>query len=354
MNLFCTVITRSHLPFIRALAESLAISGNPEPLHVLVADADTGGLPEPEGAVRFFGFDTVAAELPPLIRHYFDAFELCNALKPFLVTKLFREGAGGVIYLDSDIMVTGSFAPVWNGFGTASLQLTPHLLSPPPLDERAVNEIEIVDMGFLNGGFAAWRAGDAAERMLAWLRSRLPVYGFCDRRRGMFVDQKLMPLLLQYYPDDVAVLRHPGLNVAFWNARERAVRTASSGRWTVGETPVIFFHLSGYRMEKPELPCSYLPDEVNATIRRQSPWIVDVLSAYRERLARHFAGHSGAPYAFNRFDGVPLNREYRTLLFQTGGLDRRTRAFRLAWLRQKLRTIKRWATGLAAQISRPS
>lgn len=346
MNLFCTVITRSHLPFVRALAESLALSGNPEPLHVLLADADTGDLPEPEGAVRFCGFDAVAGELPPLIRHYFDAFELCNALKPFLVSKLFREGAGRVIYLDSDILVTGSFAPVWDGFGAASLLLTPHLLSPPLLDNRSVNEIEIVDMGFLNGGFSAWRAGEASERMLAWLRSRLPVYGFCDRRRGMFVDQKLMPLLLQYYPDDVAVLRHPGLNVAFWNARERAVQSTAPGRWVVGETPVVFFHLSGYRLETPDRPCSYLPVEVNATIRRESPWIVDVMSAYQERLTRHFAGHTRHPYAFDRFDGVLLNREYRALLFQTGGLDRRTRAFRRAWLLQQLRSLKRCVTGL--------
>lgn len=349
MNLFCTVITRSHLPFVRALAESLATSGNPEPLHVLVADADTGELANSEGAVRFYGFDTVAAELPPLIRHYFDAFELCNALKPFLVTRLFQEGADKVIYLDSDILVTGSFSPVWNGFGAASLLLTPHLLSPPSLDTRSVNEIEIVDMGFLNGGFSAWHAGEAAERMLAWLRSRLPVYGFCDRRRGMFVDQKLMPLLLQYYPDDITVLRHPELNVAFWNARERAVQTASPGRWVVGDTPVVFFHLSGYRLEKPEHPCSYLPDEVNATIRHESPWIVEVMAAYRERLTRHFSGHTHRPYAFNRFDGILLNREYRTLLFQTGGLDRRTRAFRLAWLRQQLRTLKRCVTSLVTR-----
>ena len=39
-RLFCTVVTRSYLPYARCLASTLACSGNPEPLHVLVADAE--------------------------------------------------------------------------------------------------------------------------------------------------------------------------------------------------------------------------------------------------------------------------------------------------------------------------
>lgn len=341
MNAFCTVVTRSYLPHVRALADSLAASGNPEPLHVLVVDADKGGLPADESRLRFHGFDAVCADVPPLMRHYYDAFELCNALKPHLVSLLFQQGADHVVYLDSDLLVTGSFGPVWDGFGGASLQLTPHLLAPPELSDRHVNEIEIVDMGFLNGGFSAWRAGPASARMLEWLRSRLRVYGFCDRRRGMFVDQKLMPLLLQYYPDDVLVLRHPGLNVAFWNARERKVRETSPGHWTAGEVPVVFFHLSGYRLEHPGVPCSYLPAEVNAALLADSPWLAGVMAAYDQALRRHSAGHLRQPYPFGYFDGVKLTSEYRALLFATGALNRRSAAFQAIRLRNGLRRIKR-------------
>lgn len=350
MNLFCTVVTRSHAPYVLALSESLVASGNVERLNVLVADADAGTLPPDGDHVRFLAFTAVEAGLPARVRQYFDAFELCNALKPFLVSLLFKEGAQKVIYLDSDLLVAGSFNVIWDGFGPASLQLTPHRLTPPSLQEPAVNEIEIVDMGFLNGGFSAWRAGEAAERMLDWLRTRLPVYGFCDRPHGMFVDQKLMPLLLQYFPDDVKILRHPGLNVASWNARERDVRPAPGGGWMIGDTPVIFFHLSGYRIAEPGVPCTYLPREVNTAMVRASPWLAPVMAAYHERLTRHFAGHTTEPYAYNTFEGVRLTKEFRRLIFRTGGLDRSSRDFWRVWFRERLRAAKQTARRFTAHF----
>ena len=347
MNLFCTVVTRSYLPYASVLAESLAAGGNPEPLCVLVVDADRSELPPDHDNVRLLGFDFIRPETPALIRYYFSAFELCNALKTHLVAALFRTGATHVIFLDSDIWVSDSFAPVWNGFGSASLQITPHLLAPPPLDSPVINEVDIADLGFLNGGFSAWRAGPGSERMLAWLCSRLPVYGFY-RKNGMAADQKLLPLLLQYYPDDVIVLRHPGLNVAYWNYAERAVMPAPAGRWTIGEAPVVFYHFSGYRLTQPDFPCSYHSAAVNQALVRDHPWIKTVITIYSESLARHFSMHKPSAYAFDIFDGVRLTKEYRSLIFSTGGLNRRSRAFWMAWIRERLRTVKRLTLRLLA------
>lgn len=124
MNLFCTIVTRSHLPGVWALSESLRSAGNAEELHVLLADARRDQLPVGQEGLCFHGFDEIAGELPAHIRHYFDPFELCNALKPFLVGLLFRAGAERVIYLDSDLMVVGSFSSVWDGFEQAALQVT--------------------------------------------------------------------------------------------------------------------------------------------------------------------------------------------------------------------------------------
>jgi hypothetical protein len=339
---FCTVATRSHLKFVSALSETLLASGNLEPLVVLVVDSARDELPADANALRYLGFESVERVLPAQIRHYYDAFELCNALKPFLVSLLF-EGSGDaeVIYLDSDLLVTGSFGEVWSGFGSASLLLSPHRFTPPAMDENLISEVDVVDMGFLNGGFAAWRSGPAAAAILEWMRTRFVAYGFCDRRRGMFVDQKLLPLLLQYFPEHVSVLRHPGINVAFWNAYEREVSRSPSGRWQVGTREVIFFHMSGYRAEKPAAVCSYLSDEMNAHILVRSPWLRDVITEYRALLGRHDSGVPAEPYRFETYKGVRLTQDYRRLIFSTGSLDRSSARFWSVWVLEHLKSVKR-------------
>jgi hypothetical protein len=339
---FCTVVTRSHLGYVGSLAQSLRASGNAEDLWVLVADASQGELPADGPGVRHLAYESVEAGLPPLIRYYYDAFELSNALKPFLLTRLLGEcGASQVVYLDSDLLVTGSFEPVWDGFGGASLLLSAHQFTPPAMSERFISEVGVVDMGFLNGGFAAWRAGPAADRILEWMRTRFVAYGFCDRKEGMFVDQKLLPLLLQYFPDDVRILRHPGVNIAFWNAYERDVRKGPDGRWRVGGQEVIFFHLSGYRLSMPGVPCTYLEPGVNAGILGRSPWMSEVLSEYHAVLGRHQPPGPAPGYPFTSYDGVPLTQEFRRLLFEKGAFDRGSYAFWRVWARERLRGVKR-------------
>lgn len=341
MNLFCTIVTRSHLPQARVLAETLARSGNPEPLHVLLPDSGSGPLPEDEATLRFHRFTEIANALPALAPYYFDAFELCNALKPFFVARLFAVGARQIIYLDSDILAVGSFTSVWNGFGEASLQLTPHLLRPPGAEATWINESEIVDMGFLNGGFSAWRAGPATDMMLTWFRGVLLVRGFCDRRRGMFVDQKLMPLFLQYFPGDVKVSRDPALNIAFWNAHERHAARDSSGRWTLEGGTAVFFHLSGYRPSSHGKICSYLSEADNTAILRRSPWLAELMADYHALLARHPPEAASHSYPFHHYKGVALSRALRNLLFHVGDLDRSSPAFWRVLLIDRLKSFRR-------------
>jgi len=342
MKMFCTVVTRSHLVYVASLSESLRSSGNSEPLVVLVADSRQAELAADTTSLRFIGYDRLENQLPATIRYYFDPFELSNALKPFLITLLFDTfGADKVIYLDSDLLVTGSFASVWDGFGNASVQVSLHQFTPPPIGFKVINEVHIADMGFINGGFAAWKDGPAARRMLDWMRSRFVVYGFCDRAHGMFVDQKLLPLLLQYFPDDIALSRNPGINVAFWNAYEREVRRTPGGRWNIGDAEVIFFHLSGYRLTHPCVPCTYLEADTNALILSTSPWMADVLAEYHAVLEHHRPSGPAAPYAYASYMGVALTQEFRRLIFDTGGLDRGTYAFWRVWVRERLRLMKR-------------
>ncbi len=341
---FCTVVTWSHLPYVRALRDSLRDSGNPEPFHVLVTDATPALQPVIEDGLVCHLLDALVPPPPVAMRHYFSAFELCNVLKPFLVAHLLAAGAQRVIYLDCDLLVTSSFDPVWRLLDQAPLLLTPHQLGPPPLDLPYITEIDIVDQGLFNGGFTAWRAGPEATRLLAWMQSRFPVYGFADRQHGMFVDQKLLPLLPEYYPDDVKIVRDTRLNIAFWNAHERDVRPAAPGRWDTPDGPAIFFHLSGYRTSRPGVVCTYMPARSNAALLNRCPWLRDVLARYHEGVARHEAGHPAIPYPYSHYQGTRLTADFRRLLFHTGALNRRSFAFWRIWTRERLRPIKHFFT----------
>ena len=340
MRCFCTVVSRSHLRPALALAVSLQVSGNGEILHVLVIDATGLDLPLPVSGIEFHSLDEVRSEIPELLPHYFDAFELCNALKPFLVTLLFDLGAEAVIYLDSDIFAVGSFAPVWSALESHPVLLTPHLLQPPPLDLVYTNEVGIVDQGVYNGGFTAWRHCPETNRVLKWMCERFVRYGFNDRPNGMFVDQKLLPLVADYYSDDIWIWRELTVNIAFWNVHERPVAIANKV-YSVDEQPVIFFHLSGFRFERPDVPCTYLPPAANANILSIAPWLSDVMTNYRDLIASIPNPPPPAEYLFAKYDGFVLIPGLRRIIFKTGKLSRRDPEVLQVLLIYRLKLIKR-------------
>jgi hypothetical protein len=344
MRFYCTTVTASHLPYAHALARSLRAAGNPEPLYVLLLGGKRSDVPaDPD--LTLLEWDDVCAGAPALMPHYFDAFEFCNAAKPFLVAHLFsRLGAEKVIYLDSDLLIVGRFDPIWRELDEISLLLTPHHLQPPSLEFRHTNEVDVADLGFLNGGFTAWRRSPTTLAMLDWMKERFPRYGFY-RYLGMAADQKLLPLLLGYFPNDVRISFAPTLNVAYWNAQERAV-TQQAGRWEIAGEPVLFFHLSGYKLTHPDLVCAYVSGAANEALLAAAPWLRAVAAQYREILAPCFAGYRAPPYAHTRYAGVYLNSDFRRLLFRKGRLSRTDREFWRIWTIQTLRMIKRLLTGV--------
>lgn len=336
---FATVVSASYRHQALALAESLRLHNPDSLLHVLVVDSFAFPDPPPPDGVRWLSLDALAGVIPPAMPLYFDAFELCNALKPFLVRNLLSEGAERVIYLDCDILVAGSFSPAWSRLASCSLLLTPHLTKPPGENVRDDDELGLADLGVYNGGFSAWRDTPPARAMLDWLCDRLPRLGFCDPARRMFVDQKLLVLLPLYFPGEVGVDRDPALNIAYWNAHEREVRS-EGGRWLVAGEPVIFFHMSGFRLERPDVPCAYQTAETNSRRLAVSPWLAPLLAEYAALVRRHLP--AGAPgYGFSRHDGVRLTPRLRRLLYPSGDFDRGSASFWRAWCGDRSREVKR-------------
>ena len=339
MKAYCTVVSYPYLPYARALHSSLRASGNNETLYVLIADLEMVKI-APEEGMRLLGLSDLADSGPAGMRYYFDAFEFCNDLKPFLVRHLFHQGIESVIYLDSDIMAVGSFERVWDRTGAKSLLLTPHHLAPPQLKLGYINEASIADMGFVNGGFAAWHRSAGADTILDWMCSRFPVLGFCDRRAGMFVDQKLLPLVLQYFPGEAELLRDSSLNVAFWNVNERAIECRETDN-RVQWKNVVFFHMSGFRLAQPDRPCSYLSQASNEAILSIAPWFAQVLRQYRLLLSQYWWTGAVPEYQFTRHAGFVLTPDLRRILFRTRVLSRRDSEVQKVILVDFLKRIKR-------------
>lgn len=337
-KVFCTVVSRSHLWTALALAESLRRSANPEVLYILVTDRPTHELPESRGGVRFVALDALGDLVPPLMPYYFEPFELCNALKPYFVYYLMGSCADQVIYMDSDIMVTGSFHNVWNALVNHPILLTPHQLTPPPLHLLHTDEISIVDQGIYNGGFSAWRMCPEIRPVLEWMMERFAIYAFDNRARGMVGDQKLLPLLPVYFPDLVDILRCPSLNIAFWNAHERKV-IRKNDTFLIDDVPVVFFHLSGYRPNRPDYVCCYHSPTVNDSLIRCAPWLVEATSVYLD-----LAGSIETPldpdeYGYSTYGGLRLTRGLRRLLFRKKHLSKSDPEL---WRIRLIEQLKRW------------
>ncbi len=192
--------------------------------------------------------------LPDLnaMRARYTLFELCNALKPFLLSHLLATKAHDrLCYADGDLYFFASLqAEVWDKLETSSILLTPHLCRLPAEDPDLIwRDLAVLQHGVYNGGFIAVRRHPEAIGFLSWWGERTRRLGQKKLEEGLNCDQRWLDLLpgfdLKLY-----VSRHPGLNAAYWNLHERTFAPAGPGFSANGQ-PLIFYHFSGYDPERP-------------------------------------------------------------------------------------------------------
>jgi hypothetical protein len=316
---FVTIVTPNYLTYALALRTSLSASANHEHLLVLVvSDELPEDLPYAHG-ISYISLSDLSPTIPWLCKFYYMPFELCSALKPYILYHALKNHFDSCIYLDSDIYVTYAFKSIWERCSGYPFAFTPHHLAPPP-DLPYTSDILIAHFGILNSGFYVCTKSVECFFYLKWLQDQLVHCGFCNSVNGMFGDQKLIPQLIQYIPESVLILKDPCLNIAFWNAHERNVRSSNS-LFAIDEYPVIFFHLSGFDYRDQRRICSYLPFDVNTAIARMAPWLVDVTNDYQE-LVYEFQDYSSlyrCPYT--HYNSIKLTRDMRWLLYQKKHLD---------------------------------
>ena len=239
----CTIIAKNYISAARVLAKSFHEHNPDSPFFVLLIDRVDGyfdpqnedfllleadGLPIPNAGDMFFKYSLL---------------EVSTAVKPYFLEHLFREHElKKLVYLDPDILVTGSFSELSKLLNAHSIVLTPHLTAPYH-DNLHPGELQILQDGTFNLGFIALRDSELTGRMLSWWQQKLQDHCYVAPDRSTFVDQKWMNLVPGLF-GDTFVLRHPGYNIAYWNFHDRRVEV-SGEKISVNGEPAYFFHFSG-------------------------------------------------------------------------------------------------------------
>lgn len=246
-----TSINNGYLPKARILAESLK-KHHPETKRVLMLSDQV----HPD--LDYSDFDLVLTpNMLGIETDNLDAWlfshtvvELCTAVKPFVIRKLFDEhGFGNAVYLDPDTVVYSRMIELEDWLETKPVSLTPHVTVP------AVETDDLLDgemlgclrHGVFNLGFVAIRNDNGeGRRFLEWWLARCREYCYDDNQRGLFTDQKWVDLAPCFFPD-LNIIRLPSYNVATWNLYYRAVAKQPSGQITVNrDYPLRFYHFSGF------------------------------------------------------------------------------------------------------------
>lgn len=286
-NCLLSIATYSHLPRAFVLAESF-LSHNPH-CDVLILTPDLSpkkiksaewgaGLP-----VKILGLDDLEEAIVQSMHQYFDAFEMCCAMKSFLLEKaLFKYGYEKAVVLDPDIVCYAPFDPVWAALERSNIAVTPHTSSPLPADGYAPDDQEIVNAGFVNGGFWAAAQRGEVKSCVQWIQEKVIHLGFFIPKINLYADQTWMSCLPWFFPEHTVILRNPGLNVAYWNLYERKL-AYENGHYICNGERLVFFHFSGYDEEQPEKLTKY---KIRVSPSETAEVLGKLLKDYGGRLAK--------------------------------------------------------------------
>ena len=251
-----TIVTKSYLAYAKALASKVNHfhPGSSFTIFVVdpegMGDAATGTKADIRSAADLFEDDTFR-----LMTGYYTADELCNACKPWAHAALLRDSSTNTtLYLDSDIFLTGSLAPLLDDLGEKAILLTPHVFDAGSDHGSEVLDRALLHGGIYNGGCLALSRSQEAESFVGWWKDRLRYQCLRDVP-SLCVDQPWLNFIPAFYSADaVAVCRRPGVNVGHWNIHERGLGLESDGSFSARGEPLTFLHFSGWDWQNPRSP----------------------------------------------------------------------------------------------------
>jgi hypothetical protein len=285
MNIIFTLCSNNYLAQAIVLGRSVNAHVPGASFVIVLVDKTIGQVDYSAIPFEVLPIDSIEPSIGELSKKY-DIVELNTCVKPRVFEYLFENrNVERIAYLDPDIRVYDAMPEVSRMLDCSDIVLTPHAVTPIPLDGKQPTENLLLMFGIYNLGFLAVKRSDETLRMMKWWKERTYSSG---RRRpdlGMFVDQlymNLVPILFR----KVTVIMDPGYNMAPWNLHERHL-DPGAGAWRVnGGNRLSFFHFSSYRIDSETWPAS----AYNRYSLSERPDLVGLVKQYNEELKG--AGHA--------------------------------------------------------------
>lgn len=249
---FFTIVAKNYVAFAKTLCQSIAEHHPDAKIYVGLSDSpqnppDLGAL-----SIELITIDKLGLPDPECFAFRYDVMEFSTAIKPYLFRYIFQNtNAERIIYLDPDILVLSPLTQVLDLLkdGTTAV-LTPHLTERVD-DGHYPDEAVMLRVGVYNLGFIGISRGDVGHKLVDWWCARLEKGALVDLENGLFTDQKWVDLIPCLF-SNVAILRAPGYNVAYWNLAHRKI-SRDGGIWRANDEPISFFHFSGIDPGNPEV-----------------------------------------------------------------------------------------------------
>jgi glycosyltransferase involved in cell wall biosynthesis len=186
------------------------------------------------------------------------------------------------------------------------------------LDDKRPGEYDILQAGAYNLGFCALARHRQLDGLLDYWSEKSVREFASDVQRGLFTDQRWMDLVPGMF-SDVAILRHEGYDVAYWNLPHRQI-SVDGGRWLVNGAPLVFFHFSGIDPLKPEAFSRHQNRYRLSTVGAAATLVKD----YCEALKRaELETCCRWPYSYGFLDdGAPIADVMRKLYRTSGEVER--------------------------------
>ena len=278
-----SICSNDYLPYALSLGKSF-ISHHPSyQFYIFLIDENIESYSINE-SIHIMSADSYRSVDAEIMRKQYNNFELCCALKPLIADKLFKEKKeiDILFYLDTDILVFNSFFEAEELLLSNDIIITPHIVSPIGEDDMFPNEHVILTAGLYNAGFFGLRRSINTDDFLQWWQKRLFKYCYNDTKKGYFVDQ----IWLNYVPlffKSVAILNHPGYNIAYWNLHERKIENTGNA-YKINKTyPLVFYHFSGYDPYNENL----LSKHQNRYTFEKMPVLKELATQYKSELIKN-------------------------------------------------------------------
>lgn len=222
--------------------------------------------------------ETVEPTVNALAEKY-SIIELNTCVKPRFFQYFFEHyKAEQVIYLDPDTCIYYPMTELDELLQAHDFVITPHILTPIPLDNHTPGEPLFLNYGLYNLGFLALRKSGQTLSFLQWWKDRTYQKGYDRPAAGLFTDQLWINLVPLYF-SKVAILRHAGYNMAPWNLHERVLDGDRKVKQGDTVAPLTFYHFSGYDPAKPLLHKDYTRFQLH-----QRPDLIPLYGDYKAKL----------------------------------------------------------------------